>query len=167
MASRLKTYTAELDGLNDWIVAAPNQKAALEAFGVHQDLFAQGQAGATTDSAMVEAARASPGQPLKRPKGGKGPFKAGPADSDWAGALKAAGKGAKPAKKVSRANLDKAESALEAAERAGEGELAQLEAEVAAARERLAAARDRHDAEVDKARAAVEAERAASRKASD
>lgn len=167
MAGRLKTYTAELDGLNDWIVAAPNQKAALEAFGVHQDLFAQGQAGVTTDSAMVDAATDSPGQPLKRPKGGKGRFKAGPADSDWSGALKAAGKGAKPPKKVSRAKLDKAEAALKAAERAGEAELARLEAEVAAARERLAAARDRHDAEVDKARAAVEAERAAYRKASD
>ncbi len=38
----LRTYTAEIDGLNQWIVAAPNQKAALEAFGVHQNLFARG-----------------------------------------------------------------------------------------------------------------------------
>jgi multidrug resistance efflux pump len=167
LASRLKTYTAELDGLNDWIVAAPNQKAALTAFGVHQDLFAQGQAGVTTDSALVEAAAASPGQPLKRPKGGKGPFKAGPADSDWAKALEAAGKGAKPPKKVSRAKLDKAESALEAAERAGEAELARLESEASAARERLAAAQERHDAEVETARAAVEAARTAYRKASE
>ena len=60
---RLKTYEAEIDGLHQWIVAAPNQRAALDAFGVHQDLFAQGLARPTSETGAVEAANASPGSP--------------------------------------------------------------------------------------------------------
>ena len=169
MASRLKTYTAEIDGLNDWIVAAPNQKAALDAFGVRQNLFAQGLAGTTSEPALVEAAQASPGQPFKRRKGGRGKFTVGLADSDWTGALKAAAAGARaaPRKRISRARLDRAEAALEAAERAEAAELASLEAEVQTARKRLDAARARHAQKVSKAQVAVEAAAADYRKAAD
>ena len=64
MARKLKVYAAEIDGLHEWIVAAPNQGEALAAFGISQDLFAQGLAKVTTDPVSVEAATTSPGSPL-------------------------------------------------------------------------------------------------------
>ncbi|MDB5470986.1 MAG: hypothetical protein JWR84_2546 [Caulobacter sp.] len=160
----LRTYTAEIDGLNQWIVAAPNQSAALEAFGVHQNLFAQGLAGLTKDADLVEAANALPGVPLKRPKTG-GKFTAGPADSDWSGALAEASKGAGPRKAPSRARLDKARAALDAAQAEGERRLADLEKAVEAAKARLSDEQARVERTLDKAQAAVDAAEAAWRKA--
>lgn len=72
--ARLKTYEAEIDGLHEWIVAAPNQRAALDAFGVHQDLFAQGLARVSKDEAATKQAEDHPGQPLRRPKGSSDAF---------------------------------------------------------------------------------------------
>ncbi|WGM39047.1 hypothetical protein [Caulobacter sp. NIBR1757] len=160
----LRTYTAEIDGLNQWIVAAPNQKAALEAFGVQQNLFAQGLADLTRDEALVEVANAQPGVPLKRPKTG-GQFTAAGGGSDWSDALKATVKGPAARKPPSRARLDRARAALEAAREEGERTLAKLEAAVASARDRLAAGQGCVEAAVAKAEAAVEAAEEAYRKA--
>jgi hypothetical protein len=93
MARAPKVYAADLDGVHEWIVAAPNQRAALDALGVHQNLFAQGRASVEHDPAKVEAARDQPGIPLRRTKGSKTAFE--PADDDvgggaWSAALKAA-----------------------------------------------------------------------------
>ncbi|MBX7247881.1 MAG: hypothetical protein K1X35_02400 [Caulobacteraceae bacterium] len=92
MARSLRVYRADVDGVHEWIVAAPNQRAALDAFGVHQDLFAQGRATVEDDPARIEAARAVPGVPLRRPKGSSGPFLADGQDAGgaWAAALAAA-----------------------------------------------------------------------------
>src|SRR4051794_39153161 len=38
-ARRLKVYAARLDGLNDYVVAAPNQGEALKAWDIRQNLF--------------------------------------------------------------------------------------------------------------------------------
>jgi 2-hydroxychromene-2-carboxylate isomerase len=76
-------YTAEIDGLHEWIVAAPNQQAALDAFGVNQNLFAQGEAGVTIDPALMSAAEAKPGVPLRRMKGSKGAFEEAAGGADW------------------------------------------------------------------------------------
>ena len=160
----LRTYTAEIDGLNQWIVAAPNQKAALEAFGVHQNLFAQGLADVTRDEDLVAAANAQPGVPLRRPKKG-GAFKAADSGSDWTEALKATTKGPAARKPPSRARLDRARAALEAAREDGEFTLAGLEAAVESAKKRLAAGQEGVEAEVAKAEAAVEAAQEAYRKA--
>jgi hypothetical protein len=160
----LRTYTAEIDGLNQWIVAAPNQKAALEAFGVHQNLFAQGLADLTRDETLVAAANAQPGVPLRRPKKG-GTFTAAEGGSDWAEALKATAKGPAARKPPSRARLDRARAALEAAREDGEFTLAGLEAAVESAKKRLAAGQESVEAAVAKAEAAVEAAQEAYRKA--
>jgi len=87
-----RVYGADIDGVHEWIVAAPNQDAALEAFGVNQNLFAQGRAWPEKDPVAIEFARETPGVPLRRPRGGKGDWEpAGEDDSDaWAAALKAA-----------------------------------------------------------------------------
>jgi hypothetical protein len=160
----LRTYTAEIDGLNQWIVAAPNQKAALEAFGVHQNLFARGLADLTRDETLVAAANAQPGVPLRRPKKG-GTFTAAEGGSDWAEALKATAKGPAARKPPSRAKLDRARAALEAVRGKGERTLAELEAAVASARTRLADGQASVESAVAKAEAAVEAAEAAYRKA--
>lgn len=63
---RLKTYTARLDGLNDYVVAAPNQGEALKAWDVRQNLFKEGLASVTEDASAVKAATARPGTVLRR-----------------------------------------------------------------------------------------------------
>ena len=72
-ARRLKVYRAHL-GFDESVVAAPNQGEALAAWGVRQNLFAEGEASVETDPKIVEAALEHPGTPLRRPVGGKGRF---------------------------------------------------------------------------------------------
>lgn len=160
----LRTYTAEIDGLNQWIVAAPNQAAALAAFGVHQNLFAQGLAAQTTDPELVKAANAAPGAPLKRSKKG-GRFQSADSGLDWSDALKATAGSPKVRKPPSRARLDKARAARDAVREAGERTLAELEAAVTAARERLASGQAKVDQANETAEAAVQAAEEAWRKA--
>ncbi len=70
---RLKVFQAQL-GFYDSVVAAPSQTAALRAWGIHQNLFATGDASVTTDPAAVTAALAHPEVPLRRAVGSGAPF---------------------------------------------------------------------------------------------
>lgn len=92
MVRKPRVYLADVDGVHEWAVAAPNQQAALEALGVGQNLFAQGRAGPTTEPAAVEAAVAAGGAPVRRLKGADEPFRPVEEDdaSGWAAALAAA-----------------------------------------------------------------------------
>ena len=76
-ARRLKVFQAQF-GFYDSVVAAPSQPAALRAWGTHQNLFADGQARVTTDTAAVAAALAHPEVPLRRPLGSTGAFEVEP-----------------------------------------------------------------------------------------
>lgn len=58
-APKLKVFQAHF-GFYDTIVAAPSQAAALRAWGVHQNVFADGQAKLTTDEAAVAARPRTP-----------------------------------------------------------------------------------------------------------
>lgn len=90
MARAPKVYAADLDGVHEWIVAAPNMRAALDALGVRQDLFAQGRAQLEADPGKIEAALARPGVALRRTKGSSEVFEpASDSASGWAAALKA------------------------------------------------------------------------------
>src|SRR5688572_9369193 len=72
---RLKVY-ASPQGFYETVVAAPSQKAALEAWGTHQDLFASGMAKVVTDDdEAIAAAVARPGEVLSRPAGSREAFK--------------------------------------------------------------------------------------------
>lgn len=71
--ARLKVYQAPF-GFHESVVAAPNQRAALTAWGAHQNLFALGEATEATDAPAIAAALADPGTPLARPLGSSGPF---------------------------------------------------------------------------------------------
>ncbi|NKJ02051.1 hypothetical protein [Novosphingobium sp. SG707] len=56
-------------GFEDTYIAAPSQKAALEAWGARRNLFAQGVAELVTDPELAKAALARPGQVLRVPRG--------------------------------------------------------------------------------------------------
>lgn len=70
---RLKVFQARL-GFYDSVVAAPSQAAALRAWGVHQNLFAGGQAAITADEQARAAALEHPETPLLRAVGSDAPF---------------------------------------------------------------------------------------------
>lgn len=71
--ARLKVFQTR-QGFFDTVVAAASQKAALEAWGVRQDLFAAGAASVAKDEASA-AALDTPGVVLRRPVGSSEPFK--------------------------------------------------------------------------------------------
>lgn len=73
VVSRLKVYQASF-GFRESVVAAPNQKAALEAWGARQNLFAEALARVSDDPRAIKAALDHPGVPLNRPVGSTGAF---------------------------------------------------------------------------------------------
>ena len=128
--AKLKVFKAQM-GFYESVVAAPSQKAALEAWGTHQDLFGAGMAAVTDEDAAVKAATAQPGVALKRPAGGKGAFEADatalpklpPAPAKVGKSAKAP---AKP-KPPDRTALTEAERALKAVEEQHRAEQAELD----------------------------------------
>ena len=69
----LKVFQAQF-GFHDTVVAAPSQAAALRAWGIHQNLFSDGQATIATDPGAIKAALAHPETPLRRAVGSDDPF---------------------------------------------------------------------------------------------
>lgn len=67
-ATKLKVYRT-VAGFHDAYVAAPSQKAALEAWGSERDLFARGIAEQVTDPALIAEPLAAPGTVVKRSRG--------------------------------------------------------------------------------------------------
>jgi len=67
-ATKLKVYRT-VAGFHDAYVAAPSQKAALEAWGSDRDLFARGIAEQVTDPALTADPLAAPGTVVKRSRG--------------------------------------------------------------------------------------------------
>lgn len=145
MAGRkLKVFQAQF-GFYDTVVAAPSQVAALRAWGVHQNLFASGEATVTTDESAVAAATASPGTPLRRAVGSTDAFSLTPTSMPKAPEAPRARTVAKPAAKprpappakppADRSNLDAAEQALRMVDvrrKKEEAELRRAEVELAA-----------------------------------
>ena len=70
MAAKLKVFMTS-DGLTDYVVATTSRPKALAAWGSGQDLFKTGLAHETDDKALVKAARAQPGEVLRRPAGSR------------------------------------------------------------------------------------------------
>jgi colicin import membrane protein len=69
---KFKTFTTE-QGFFELAVAASSRTAALRAWGMKHDLFAQGLARESKDK-QTAAALAQPGAVLRRPLGSKGAF---------------------------------------------------------------------------------------------
>jgi hypothetical protein len=66
ITSRTKVYITRI-GLRDWVVAVDSQKAALKAWDVHRNLFAEGAARVTNDPVHIELAMRMPGVPVAAP----------------------------------------------------------------------------------------------------
>ena len=73
MPRALKVYQTQI-GFYDLVVAAPSQAAALRAWGIHLNMFADGSARIATDEQAITAALAQPEMPLKRGVGTNDPF---------------------------------------------------------------------------------------------
>ena len=65
---KLKVFRTPI-GFHDAYVAAPSQKAALEAWGADGNLFAQGIAEQVDDPKLMEEPLANPGKVIKRVRG--------------------------------------------------------------------------------------------------
>jgi hypothetical protein len=164
-AKKLKVYRTPI-GFHDAYVAAPSQKAALEAWGSSGNLFTQGAAEIVTDPKLIGEALARPGEVVRKLRGSEaeqiravGKLKTTKAETT----AKAPPKGRKP----SRAGVDKAEKAVEAAEARHRAASAKLEAEADALerRRRELEAKQRRDRE--RLEQAAEQARARYRKAMD
>ena len=157
---RLKVYRAQM-GFAESVVAAPSQKAALQAWGARQNLFAEGLADVTDAADAVAAALAKPGVVLQRPIGAATAFgeqlsgvprPSKPPAASTHGATPP--KPAPPPPKPDRSALNEAEAAFE-----------QLEAQSKVARTDLARRRKALDAEAAALdREAEQARRAAQRR---
>ena len=111
-ARKLKVFQAQF-GFFDTVVAASSQAAALRAWGIHQNLFASGEAKVTTDSAAIAAALKHPETPLRRAVGSNDPFLLEPTSLPKVPhAPKMATKAAAKTKPADRSKLDGAEKAL-------------------------------------------------------
>jgi hypothetical protein len=67
-AKKLKVYRTPI-GFHDAYVAAPSQKAALEAWGSDADLFARKVAEQVTDPKLMTEPLARPGQVIRKLRG--------------------------------------------------------------------------------------------------
>jgi hypothetical protein len=166
-ARRLKVFLARI-GFHDSVVAAPSQAAALRAWGVHQNLFADGQAKIAEDADAVAAALAHPETPLRRAIGSTEPFglDGGLARID-APPKAAKGRRNAPAKPVKpppdRSKLDAAEAALAKVETGRKRALDRVLRQREALDAEEAEARESWDQRQAEAKAAVARERQAYR----
>jgi hypothetical protein len=169
---KLKVFQARF-GFHDSVVAAPSQAAALRAWGVRQNLFAEGQARLADDPVAEAAARARPEIPLRRAVGSAGPFdltsRAGPAMPGGprrkTAKARSSSKPAAPRPPPDRSDLDAAEAALHALDEQRRLEAAELRRRQADLDRDLAERRAAYVAGRKTASAAVEAARKAYRKA--
>jgi hypothetical protein len=134
---KLKVFTTQA-GFYDVAVAASSQPKALAAWGVHQNLFAEGMAKIATDPATIAAALAKPGVVLRRALGTKGAFVEEPALPKVKGGKPKAQTDAK-AKALARRKAAEALARRKAEEKAHADDIAALKRERAALDAKIAA----------------------------
>jgi hypothetical protein len=147
VAARLKVFVTS-DGLTDYVAAASSRPKALAAWGAHQDLFKTGLAHETDEPDLVKAARAQPGEVLRRAAGSRAAL----------GKLKPPRKEQpKPAgpTKAQRKKVADLEARLAAADAAHARALAKLDRERDDLEARHAAERERLTAKLSAARQAL------------
>ena len=161
MARKLKVFRTPI-GFHDAYVAAPSQKAALQAWGTDTDLFARGVAEQVTDAALMEEPLAHPGEVIRKTRGTVDDHMAAlPANPkrkppDATDAPPAETRRTKPKPRPSRSKLDQAEQAIDEAEQrydAARRDLAAREAALRKERQALDNDRDREREQLDTARA--------------
>ena len=117
--SKLKVYRTPI-GFHDAYVAAPSQKAALEAWGSDSNLFAQGIAEQVADSELMKDALERPGEVIRKLRGSK---------QEQDQAAKSAKPRARGQPRPSRSKPKRAEKALRDAEQRRQSELEKLRSE--------------------------------------
>jgi len=139
-AKKLKVFRTPI-GFHDAFVAAPSQKAALEAWGSDSNLFAAGVAEVVTDPKLTKEALARPGEVVRKLRGSAdeqvaalGVSKKANRPTPGPSREREGRKKRKP--RPSRAPVDKAEKALEKAEARHRAALDKLRAEEAALQKR-------------------------------
>lgn len=185
---KLKVFRTPI-GFHDAYVAAPSQKAALEAWGSHADLFARGVADVVTDEDLMTEPLANPGQVIRRVRGSEAehlaasdrprqrrsrPARTSEPDgrsTDTTGSMHGSGSAPTTARKrvlprPSREKLEAAENAMAALKDRQQREDEQLrerEAEIDRQRREVERKRQKmqrsHDGELVKAEAVLEDER--------
>ncbi len=168
-AAKLKVYRTPI-GFHDAYVAAPSQKAAMEAWGSDKDLFSRGEAELVTDPELAAEPLARPGAVIKRLRGTAAeqiaalppdkPRAATKVEGQQAAGAAQPKSAARPAKKAvprpSRTALDEAERAAadaDARHAAERKELADREAELARERKALEKAQAVEAAQLERERA--------------
>lgn len=168
-AKKLKVYRTPI-GFHDAYVAAPSQKAALEAWGSSGNLFAQGAAEIVTDPKLSKEPLARPGEVVRKLRGSEaeqiralGPLKKKATESPIkpAKAKTADGRGRTP----SRAGVEKAEQAIEAAEARHRAASGKLQAKVDALERRRRDLEAKQRGERERLEQAVDQARARHRRA--
>lgn len=160
--AKLKVFTAQM-GFFETVVAVPSKKAALEAWGAHQDLFATGMAAKAQEPAACNAALAQPGVVLRRTLGSQGAFTA------QGGVAELKLPKVKPAKLGKAGKADRPKKAMRPPSRSAlsqaEHALAERQARYAQEREALEARRRALDDEADALRQAFDTDRGGLEKA--
>jgi hypothetical protein len=155
-AAQLKVFRTPV-GFHDAYVAAPSQKAAIEAWGSGSDVFARGEAERVTDPDLMAEPLARPGVVIKKLRGTaeeqlaalppNKPRKAKVAKPEAKTAVKEKAPAkekprTKPKPRPSRLALDKAEQAIETAKEKHRAQMERVrEKEAALARERATLAK--------------------------
>ena len=150
---RLKVFRTPI-GFHDAYVAAPSQKAALEAWGAEGNLFAQGIAEQVTDPKLMEEALERPGEIIRKVRGS--------ADEHFAALDRVAKRkesnspSPRPSpakrereKKPSREELDAAEEAIDTAKARHKSEAKEIDREIEALERRRKDLLRRHERERD------------------
>ena len=158
-AKKLKVFRTSI-GFHDAYVAAPSQKAALEAWGADSNLFAQGIAEQVTEPELTAEPLERPGEVIKRLRGSAkeqlaAVGKAAPAKEgrkDRSRSKSGMTKKEKPPK-PSRGEVERAEAALEEAQTRQRREAREIEREIEALERRRRELLRRHEAERDELQA--------------
>jgi hypothetical protein len=163
--AKLKVYSTPI-GFHDALVAAPSQKAALDAWGAGTNLFSQGSAHVVTDTRLTKVPLEHPGQVVKVLRGSEAEQLAAlgkqkrPARTTVRKAEVLPKKSGKRRPKPSRAALARAEAALEMVEKKQAGEREKLDEQVKVLERRCRDLQRRQEEERDRAREQVEDARA-------
>jgi len=135
MPRKLKVFRTTT-GFHDAYVAAPSQKAALEAWGADANLFARGVAEQVTDPKLMAEPLKRPGEVIKLSRGdlsaqlkALGPRRKPKAKADAPEEPAKPRKAAKPKPPPKRDKIDAAEAALKQARQHDSAETKKLEAQ--------------------------------------
>jgi hypothetical protein len=169
MAKKLKVFVTPI-GFHDAYVAAPSQKAALEAWGADANIFAQGIAEQITDPKLMEEPLANPGKVIRRLRGsaeehvaalGKTAAKKKDGSRIKSGMTKEDRPKSPRPPKPSRAELDAAEEALEKAEKKQRKALRKIDEQVQKLERERRDLQRKHERERDKLAEEVDSARSA------